>query len=164
MGCSKVGERIALLEDLCSLQAESRQAWRRHVILKLDEFRLGPLAGCLPYRCWFFPCCCGPWVPIAEKYLVTARGSHACGGASLADFLLPYAQRLSLPRPCIYIYLTNIPVSIRSLSSPGLPFLRHLAAPRHRTSTFQWPSTRPSATPCPGASCAATTWKRPTWT
>jgi len=31
MGCDLVGERIALLEDLRTLQTEGRMAWRREV-------------------------------------------------------------------------------------------------------------------------------------
>ena len=71
MGCDVVGERIALLEDLRQLQAESRRAWRKQVLFKQDEYRLGPCYGFLPFRCWFFPFCCDPCVPVAEKYMVS---------------------------------------------------------------------------------------------
>lgn len=71
MGCDVVGERIALLEDLRQLQAESRRMWRKQVLFKQDEYRLGPCYGFLPFRCWFFPFCCDACVPIAEKYMIT---------------------------------------------------------------------------------------------
>lgn len=72
MGCDVVGERIALLEDLRQLQAESRRAWRKQILFKQDEYRLGPCYGFLPFRCWFLPFCCDPCVPVAEKYMVSS--------------------------------------------------------------------------------------------
>ena len=76
MGCDVVGERIALLEDLRLLQAESRRAWRKQILFRSDEFRNGPCYGFLPFRCWFFPCCFDPCVPIPEKYMVSNQCTY----------------------------------------------------------------------------------------